>query len=186
MPSPIAHGFAGYALMVLSEPHVASNLRGNLIALGAGVLVGSMADADFLIAHFTDNPVWQHHYFSHSIPFTLLIGLLAYPFVRWVLKLKKPFRMTSIVTAIYASHLLLDYFTHDGSRPIGIPLLWPLTDRHFLAPVEIFMSINRGSMSILFGAHNIEALIREALIMGPLALAAYLYVCRQDAMNARK
>jgi membrane-bound metal-dependent hydrolase YbcI (DUF457 family) len=175
MPSPLAHGFAGYAVLVLAEPRMASNMRSNLKALGTGFFFGGLADADFFVAYFTKNPVLQHHFLSHSIPFALLIGVLTYPFVRWVLKIKRAFRMSLILTAVYSSHLLLDYFTHDGSKPIGIPLLWPFTRKHFMAPLEIFMSIHRGGLEALFGAHNIEALIREFFIMGPLALAAYLY-----------
>jgi hypothetical protein len=78
------------------------------------------------------------------------------------------------LTAVYGTHLLLDYFTHDGSRPIGIPLFWPFTQEHLIAPVEIFASIHRGGMETLFGPHNLGALLREALILVPLALAAYL------------
>jgi len=185
MPSPLAHGFAGYAILMLAEPRMASNLRSNLKAMGTGIFFGGLADADFFVAYFTKNPVLQHHYFSHSIPFALLIGLIAYPIVKWVLRINRPFRMSLILTAIYGSHLLLDYFTHDGSEPIGIPLLWPFTHQHFKAPLEIFMSIHRGSMEHLFGPHNTEAIIREFFITAPLALAAYLYAWqkynRQDA-----
>ena len=175
MPSPVAHGFAGYAILMLAEPRLASNLRSNAKALATGIVFGGLADADFFVAYFTKNPVLQHHYFTHSIPFALLIGLLAYVFLRWILKMKDALKMSLLVTLIYGSHLFLDYFTHDGSRPIGIPLLWPLTHKHFMAPVEVFMSIHRGGMEHLFGAHNWEALIREFFIMAPLALASYLY-----------
>jgi hypothetical protein len=184
MPSPIAHGFAGYALMVLSEPAMAATFRGNFLALTVGTFFGSLADADFAVAHFADRPELQHHYFSHSIPFALLIGFLVYPILRWVLRLKDPFRWSAIISMVYGSHLLLDFFTHDGSRPIGIPLLWPFTSKHFMAPIEVFMSIHRGSMDVLFGPHNIEALVQEACIMAPLAFAAFLYA-RQKELSAR-
>jgi hypothetical protein len=184
MPSPVAHGFAGYALMVLSEPGLASTMRGNCIAIAAGTFFGGLADADFFVAHFTAIPQLQHHYFSHSIPFTLLIGIFVYPFLRWILKLRDPFRLSAILTMIYGSHLVLDYFTHDGSRPIGIPLFWPFSAHHFMAPIEIFMSIHRGTLAILFGPHNFEALIREIWIMAPLAIAAFLYA-KQKSLAAR-
>jgi membrane-bound metal-dependent hydrolase YbcI (DUF457 family) len=189
MPSPLAHGFAGYAILMLAEPRMASDLRSNLKAMGTGIFFGGLADADFFVAYFTRNPVLQHHYFSHSIPFALLIGCIAYPIVKWVLKINRPFRISVILTAIYGSHLFLDYFTQDSSAPIGIPLLWPFTQKHFMAPVEIFMSIHRGGLENLFGSHNMEAMIREFFIMAPLAFASYLYarqkLNRQDAKYAR-
>jgi membrane-bound metal-dependent hydrolase YbcI (DUF457 family) len=184
MPSPIAHGFAGYALVVLSEPAMATTIRGNFIALTVGTFFGSLADADFFVAHFAERPELQHHYFSHSIPFALLIGLFMYPLIRWILKCKNPLRWSSLIAIVYGSHLFLDYFTHDGSRPIGIPLLWPLTSRHFMAPIEIFMSIHRGSRGILFGPHNMEAILQEACIMAPVAFAAFLYA-RQKELTAK-
>jgi len=173
MPTPFAHGLAGYTVLILAEPQLATDFRGNLKAMGAGFFFGSLADADFLVAYYSSHPVLQHHYFSHSIPFALLIGATAYVVLR-ALKKSQALRTAIVLTAVYGTHLLLDYFTHDGSRPIGIPLFWPLTHKHLIAPVEIFSSIHRGGMETLFGAHNFEALLREALILVPLAFAAYL------------
>jgi inner membrane protein len=173
MPTPLAHGLAGYAVLILAEPRLAADLRGNLKALGAGIVFGTLADADFLVAYYSSNPVLQHHYFSHSIPFAFLIGAISYLVIR-ALKKTQALRTALVLTAVYGTHLLLDYFTHDGSSPIGIPLFWPFTHKHLVAPVEIFASIHRGAMETLFGRHNFGALFREALILTPLALAAYL------------
>lgn len=172
MPTPLAHGLAGYAVLILAEPQLAGDLRGNLKALGVGFVFGTLADADFLVAYYSSNPVLQHHYFSHSIPFAFLIGAVSYLVLR-ALKKTQALRIALALTAVYGTHLLLDYFTHDGSRPIGIPLFWPFTQKHLIAPVEIFASIHRGGMESLFGPHNFGALFREALIVGPIALFAY-------------
>lgn len=173
MPTPIAHGLAGYAVLILAEPRLANDFRGNLKAMGAGLFFGSLADADFLVAYYNSHPVLQHHYFSHSIPFALLIGTAMYLVLR-TLKKSHALRTAILLSAVYGTHLLLDYFTQDGSPPIGIPLFWPFTHKHMIAPVEIFWSIHRGGMESLFGAHNFGALFREVLILVPLALAAYL------------
>jgi membrane-bound metal-dependent hydrolase YbcI (DUF457 family) len=172
MCTPFAHALAGYSVLVLGEPRLSATLRSNLHALGAGFVFGSMADADFLVAYYTKVPELQHHFFTHSIFFTLVIGVATYLFLRIFLQ-EKVLRSALILTAAYGSHLILDYFTHDGSPPIGIPLFWPFTDLHFVAAVDIFLSIHRGSMQALFGAHNFTALFREALILGPVALLAY-------------
>ena len=172
MPTPFAHGLAGYAVLILAEPKLAQDLRGNLKAMGAGFFLGTLADADFLVAYYSSHPVLQHHYFSHSIPFAFLIGAVSYLILK-ALKQQRALRTAMILTAVYGTHLLLDYFTHDGSRPIGIPLFWPFSHEHLKAPFEIFMSIHRGGMETLFGPHNFLALFREALILTPLALAAY-------------
>ncbi len=172
MPTPFAHGLAGYTVLILADPGLAKDLRGNLKAMGAGFFFGTLADADFLVAYYSSHPVLQHHYFTHTIPFTFLIGAIAYLVLK-ALKQSRPLRTAAILTAVYGTHLLLDYFTHDGSRPIGIPLFWPVSHEHLKAPVEIFLSIHRGEMEKLFGAHNFQALFREAMILGPLALLVY-------------
>ena len=186
MCTPIAHGLAGYAVIILSEPRLTHDFRSNAKALGAGIFFGTLADADFLVAYYTSHPILQHHYFSHSIPFALALGVLLYVFLRMLRSISTVeldvMQWTMILTGAYASHLLLDYFTHDGSRPIGIPLLWPLTDKHFGAPVEIFMSIHRGSMDALFGAHNFLALFREVLLLVPIALIAF-FIARRKALT---
>ena len=173
MCTPIAHGLAGYTVLLVGEPRLAADFRSNLQAIGAGFVFGSMADADFLVAYYTKIPELQHHFFSHSISFTLAIGVVTYLLLK-VLIHSAVFRTALLLMAAYGSHLSLDYFTHDGSPPIGIPLFWPMTDRHMVAPVEVFLSIHRGSIQALFGSHNFMALFREVLVLGPLALLAYL------------
>lgn len=183
MCTPFAHGLAGYAVLVLGEPRLASDFRSNLQAMGTGFVFGTLADADFLVAYFTKNPVLQHHYFSHSIPFVILIGILSFLLVKLLVP-SRALHLAMVLAAAYGSHLLLDYFTHDGSPPIGIPLLWPLAHKHFIAPVEFFLSIHRGSIEALFGPHNFKALFRESLILGPFALAAY-WKARRSLLKSR-
>jgi inner membrane protein len=174
MCSPFAHTLAGYAIIALAEPQVTFDLRSNWKAMGAGLVFGCMPDADFLVAYYTNIPALQHHYFSHSIPFVFVIGIITFLLLKPLIR-SRALKWTILLTAAYASHLLLDYFTYDGSMPIGIPLYWPFTDKHYVAPFEIFLSIHRGGMETLFGAHNFLAVFREALIFIPIALIVYFH-----------
>ena len=172
MCTPFAHALAGYTFIALAEPQMASDIRGNLKTFGAGFIFGTLADADFLVAYHTHNPVLQHHYFTHSVPFVIALGAFLYLVLKLFMK-TGVLRMALALTGAYGTHLMLDYFTHDGSAPIGIPLAWPFSHKHFVAPVEFFLSIHRGSMQALFGLHNFVALFREALILTPIAYFAY-------------
>jgi membrane-bound metal-dependent hydrolase YbcI (DUF457 family) len=158
--------------MVLLDPSLISDRRKHGMVAGAAFVFGSLADADFLVAHFTTIPFLRHHYFSHSIPFALLFTALC-----WVaLKLVKgpaAGNWARLFGAAYASHLGLDYLTRDGSFPYGIPLLWPLTDEHFVAPVQFFYSIHRGTWRAIFGPENLLAITVEIAIMLPVALIAF-------------
>lgn len=171
MPSPVAHTLAAYAIMVSLDPSLTSTRQKNSLALGAAFVFGSLADADFVVAHFTTQPFLRHHYFSHSIPFMLLFTVAC-----WLaLKLAgrgSPAKWAGLFGAAYSSHLLLDYMTEDGSFPYGIPLLWPLTHRHFVAPINIFYSIHRGTWQAIFSPENLHALLVEVVVMLPVALLA--------------
>src|SRR5262245_10587099 len=104
MSSPIAHTLGAYAVLVTLEPKLVSTRRLNGIALGTAFVFGNLADADFVVEQFTSNPFWRHHYFTHSIPFALLIGLAAYLLLRLVSR-ENAFRDAVLVFAAYSSHL---------------------------------------------------------------------------------
>lgn len=173
MPSPVGHTLGAYAAMLALEPNLVKDRRTHGIAVGTAFVFGTMADADFLVAYVASSPVLHHHYFSHSIPFTIVLGLLLYLVLK-LLRFKRPGRIAFLLSAAYGTHLLLDYFADDGSFPYGIPLLWPFTDRHFMAPVAIFYSIHRGEWKDLFSLHNLMGALIEFVVTGPLALLAFL------------
>lgn len=173
MPSPVGHTLGAYAALVALQPDVVKTPKRNALALGTAFVFGSMADADFLVAYMTHTPALHHHYFSHSILFALVMGCFAYVVLKLLRKPKAGW-YAALVSVMYGTHLLLDYFAHDGSYPYGIPLLWPFTTRHFVTPIPLFYSIRRGEWHDLFSTHNAVAALIETAITGPLALIAYL------------
>jgi inner membrane protein len=172
MSSPVAHTLGAYAVLVTVEPKLVSNRRLNSIALGTAFVFGNLADADFVIEQFTSNPFWRHHYFTHSIPFAVLIGVFCYVILK-LARRQHALHDAGLVLAAYSSHLLIDYFTDDGSKPYGIPLFLPFTHQHFMAPVSIFYSIHRGELNDLFSFHNFIGVTIELAVMGPIAYLAF-------------
>lgn len=174
MSSPIAHTLGAYAVLVTLEPKLVSTRRLNGIALGTAFVFGNLADADFVVEQFTANPFWRHHYFTHSIPFAILVGIASYLILK-ITHRQNALRYAVLVWAAYCSHLLIDFFTDDGSKPYGIPLLLPFTHEHFMASFSIFYSIHRGELSDLFSVHNLIGVTIELAVMAPIAyLAAFL------------
>jgi inner membrane protein len=171
MPSPIAHTLGAYAGLVFLEPQLISTPESRKRTLGLAAIFGSLADVDFLVAQYTSNPVLQHHYFSHSIPFAAFVGLISYV-VLLAIRSSAPGKKAFLITFAYTTHLLLDYFTQDGGRPYGIPLLWPITHTHFVSPIIIFFSIHRGGWEDLLSTHNLIGICIEVLVMAPLAYFA--------------
>jgi membrane-bound metal-dependent hydrolase YbcI (DUF457 family) len=171
MPSPLAHSLGAYAAIGFANPESVTTPEGRRRTFGIAAIFGCLADVDFLVAQFTRNPVLQHHYFTHSIPFAILVGLISYT-ILLAMHSNASLKKAGLITLAYMTHLLLDFLTQDGGRPYGIPLLWPFTHQHFVSPVIIFFSIHRGGWNDLFSAHNIIGICIEFLVMFPFAYAA--------------
>lgn len=184
MPSPIAHTLAAYSALITLDPTLISNRERNSLALGAGFVFGSLADADFVVAHFATQPYLRHHYFSHSIPFALVFTALCWLLLRMARRPSSG-RWAGLFGAAYFTHLVLDYLTEDGSYPYGIPLLWPFSNSHFMTPVRIFYSIHRGMWEDIFSPENLQAIVMEVAIMAPVTLIAILVARRRLAGRKR-
>jgi inner membrane protein len=185
MASPIAHTLGAYAVLVTIEPKLVSSRRLNGIALGTAFVFGNLADTDFVIEQFISSPFWRHHYFSHSVLFGIIVGVVSYMVLK-ILRRKNAFRDAGLVCAAYCSHLLIDYFTDDGSKPYGIPLFLPFTEQHFISPLPIFYSIHRGELKDLVSMHNLMGVMIELAVMGVIAyLAFFLARMRLEAQTGR-
>jgi len=167
MPSPVGHTLGAFSALLALEPDIVTSRYKTNIALGAAFVFGSLADADFVVAHFTTAPYLRHHYFSHSIPFAICFTLLCWIILK-CFRLRNAGKIAGLIGAAYSSHLVLDYFADDGSKPYGIPLLWPFTNRHFIAPINLFYSIHRGEFSDIFSMHNFVGILIEFAVMAPI------------------
>jgi membrane-bound metal-dependent hydrolase YbcI (DUF457 family) len=78
---------------------------------------------------------------------------------------------TACASAIaYASHTLLDWLGTDSSPPIGIMALWPFSRDYYESSWHVFMAISRRYWLPEFWTFNLSALVRELLILVPIAL----------------
>jgi membrane-bound metal-dependent hydrolase YbcI (DUF457 family) len=173
MPSPVGHSLGALAAMIAIEPSIIVSRYKPIVILGTAFIVGTLADADFLVAHYTTVPYLRHHYFSHSIPFAILFTTVCWIILKLV-KFHDSKKGAALLGAAYGSHLFLDYFAQDGSKPYGIPLLWPFTDQHFIAPFDIFFSIHRGEFVDLFSWHNFFAILIEIAVLAPIVVLMFL------------
>ncbi|PWT93242.1 MAG: hypothetical protein C5B54_02185 [Acidobacteria bacterium] len=183
MPSPVGHTLGAYAALVTLDPRWVQDRKRNLVALGLAFTFGTMADADFIVAEYSNNPALHHHFFTHSIPFAVGLMLVTILLLK-LFRVRRPLWYGFMLGVAYGTHLLLDYFAQDGSTPVGIPLLWPFTIRHFITPVNIFYSIHRGEFTDLFSFHNFVAILIEILILLPIALLAHWYAKRRLSKQA--
>ena len=78
MPSPVGHTIGAFAAMLAVDPSIISTGRRLTLAMGTAFVVGTLADADFVVAYFSTTPYLRHHYFSHSIPFAIVFTLVCW------------------------------------------------------------------------------------------------------------
>ena len=142
MPSPVGHALGG---LIAGEVLAPSAL---LICAVAGVA----PDIDFL---------WgRHNQETHSLAAGVLAGLLVYA---W----KKNARLAVAVTLAWASHVLFDWLGSDTTPPLGVMALWPFSREYYFSNAFFFEAISRRYWLDNFITHNVWAVIKELLILGP-------------------
>lgn len=175
MATSIGHGLAGMALARVSgTPMTKANWHWYLFAAFAA----GAPDLDFIPGLWAGAANRFHQMGSHSLFAAVAFGVLAGALLR--VPNGRPRDVGLWATMLYASHLLLDWLTLDTRAPYGIPLLWPFSDRHFIAPFSVFLNIRHGTenggaanfFAELLSLHNLGAVALEVLLLTPLLILA--------------
>lgn len=206
MASPIGHALLGLAVsrgveapggLPASGGRGAgrpSTLRSSppwlLPALAA--LAAVAPDLDFLPGILLGDPNRFHQLRSHTLLAAALAGLAAGLGAR-ALRVRAAVRIGSVVALGYASHLLLDVFTHDPRAPVGIPALWPLSTEFVHAPWSVFRGIRHGvpgqglgtMLGELFSLHNLVAVGIEVGVTLPVLLGIHVLRRGPDTAGER-
>jgi hypothetical protein len=154
LPSPIGHALGG---LIVGEVLAPSAL---LICAVAGVL----PDIDF---------AWGgHNRETHSLGAAVIAGLV-------VLAWKRSPRLALAVAISWATHVFFDWLGSDDTPPLGVMALWPLNTNFYFADAFVFEAISRRYWLDNFITHNAWAVIKEVLILGPLAVMAFLWQVRR-------
>lgn len=176
MPTPVAHTLAGIGLYLGTT----SPRREDPVLLGGMVVAACFADLDFGLTFLTGQN--YHHYFTHSLGFTIVFWAASLFFLRRTRR-PRPSRDAALLGTAYLSHLLLDLVSKDTAAPYGLELFWPFSDTFVISPVLLFDDIWRGTLAILFGLHNWLAVAREVAIVGPFVLAIFWWRRRRPAYS---
>ena len=150
VPSPVGHALGGLIVGELLTPSAL------LICAVAGVL----PDVDF---------AWGgHNRETHSLGAAVIAGLVVYA---W----KRSPRLALAVTLSWASHVLFDWLGSDDTPPLGVMALWPLNSNFYFADAFVFEAISRRYWLDNFITHNVWAVMKEILILGPVASVAWWF-----------
>ena len=130
-----AAGYLGYEMIRPSAEHHPG-------LLAAAVTLANAADFDFVPGVLLGHPAEFHRGVTHTvlaavvvaIAIALVVRLTGRPRGAWL-------RAGTWAGAVYASHLVLDYFTADIVVPSGVALFWPFSDAYYISPVTVLGEI---------------------------------------------
>jgi membrane-bound metal-dependent hydrolase YbcI (DUF457 family) len=177
LPTSIGHAVAGAAAAWTADlvpgrrawrtaPRTASWYRraGNGLTLICAAL-GAVPDVDLLFH--------VHRTYSHSIGAVILIGLFAGALAA---NANRPIaRVALMCAAAYGTHLLLDWMAVDLFPPLGIQALWPFSKSFYISGWDLFLKTERRQfLSWPSIQINLEAVIRELLILTPIVVVVWL------------
>jgi membrane-bound metal-dependent hydrolase YbcI (DUF457 family) len=150
VPSPVGHALGGVIVAY------ALGTVGTLGTLGTVIGAAIAPDIDFL---------WGgHNRETHSLGAAIIAGLV-------VLAWRRDRRLALAVTLSWATHVLFDWLGSDDTPPLGVMALWPIDSSFYFANAFVFEAISRRYWLDNFYTHNGWAVIKELLILGPIALA---------------
>jgi inner membrane protein len=181
MPSPVGHSLMG-AIIYRGAGRVGQY---HWFLLAVCLFAANAPDLDFLPGLLVGDLRRFHHGPSHSIAFAFVFGLFAaivLPFGR-----KRAF---TIGFLNYLSHVFMDFLIDDPSWPHGVPLLWPFSDEHYMAPVTVFRRFDYspefGSLiATLFSIDNLSTVAAETAALLPI-LVFVRWLKRKQSIAARR
>lgn len=123
-----------------------------------GIIAAAVApDLDFL---------WgRHNQETHSLGAAVIAGLIVFA---W----KRRWRLALAVALAWTSHVLFDWLGSDTTPPLGVTALWPLSHDYYFSDAFFFEAISRRYWLDNFISHNLWAVARELLILGPVLVVA--------------
>jgi inner membrane protein len=188
MPTPLAHGVAGYAFGRTAR----DDWRAPLRLTAAAFIIAQLPDFDFLPGLLIGDVGKYHRGPTHS-----LVGaaLVAFPLALILWRLAPRFMgqgaarsywsWYAFALPVYASHLILDLLSPDTVGSVGLRLWWPMSNNYVAAPLPLpetlrgFLDLQFGPGSgaffgTLFSRHAALVYGVEALIISPVLLLPLL------------
>lgn len=177
MPTPVGHALGGVAVAWLVDLapgdrrwRTAVRSASWLARAGGGATVacavlGAVPDLDLLVG--------GHRTFTHSLTAVALVAAAALGVAG---RVRRPMlRVVVMYAAAYGSHLLLDWLSVDDNVPRGIQLLWPFSDRWFIAARSIFPPTERrGLLTVATWLIDMKAVAVELAILVPIVAGLWL------------
>ncbi|MDO9541454.1 MAG: metal-dependent hydrolase [Kiritimatiellia bacterium] len=180
MALPIAHSMIGLALGIWRFTPRCASLKEALrlvwqrrAEMFICIIISLAPDIDILFGLSAGRLNLYHHLVTHTLGWTLLTAFCVWLYSKFALK-KQPLLAFWFVFLLIAAHLVIDIFTTDTRKPIGIMLAWPFSAEYWHSSVSIFPAPAKKTFLDIFSLHNLKNAGWEFLISLPFVAAALL------------
>ncbi len=169
MASPIAHSLTGAIIYAACS----RNPRISDPVLWLVVCAANLPDLDLIPGLLLGDDALYHRTVSHSLTFVASISLLIFLLLKYT-GCARAHRVTLMLTLALVSQIVIDWISYDDSPPAGIAVFWPFSDEFFMSPHTLFLNVRRDNLfTDTVIAHNLRALAREVMILGPPLLVLW-------------
>ncbi len=145
------------------------------------IVLANAPDIDFIFGIPRGNLNYYHQTITHTLGWIVLLALAIWLYARR--SGQAPWSGFYFILTLLGSHLIADYFCADTSAPYGIRLLWPLSSRHYIAPIALFAAPAKASWAELWTRGNLVVVTREFMITLPLIAALLVWKHRRTATD---
>jgi inner membrane protein len=174
MATPVGHYLLGLSVMQLFARDRDERRRSIWLAT-----VACVPDLDVIPGIFVGNLGRFHHGISHSFFAAAVFSLIAFG-ILWRQGWKPSESLLLLLFLLYASHVVLDFFTLDPGAPHGVPLLWPWRETYQSSWALLPNVQHTGGP--LFSAHNFFLMVREAVLFLPLI--GFIYALKDSGWRS--
>jgi membrane-bound metal-dependent hydrolase YbcI (DUF457 family) len=115
----------------------------------------------------------RHNMETHSLFAAIVAGLA-------VLAWTRNARLALAVTLAWTSHVLFDWLGSDTTPPLGVMALWPLSSEYYFSNAFFFEAISRRYWLDNFITHNLWAVAKEVMLLGPILAVLWFRRKRQE------
>lgn len=146
MPSTFTHGLVAGGCLTATSRNNQAIPKGQLLRLLAiGFILGNMPDLDVIPASILGAGTFPliHRQWGHNgFALVLYIWLGTLAFKTFIAEAYRPKRVWLTAALLVLSHVLFDAMGEESIEGFrrGIPLFWPLTEREFTLPFQVFKS----------------------------------------------
>jgi membrane-bound metal-dependent hydrolase YbcI (DUF457 family) len=146
------------------------------------IIIANAPDIDLLFGMAVGKLNFYHHMGTHTLGFLLVTTLSIWLYSKLALN-NHPALAFWFVFLLVTSHLVIDIFTADTRRPIGIMLAWPFSAEYWHSVISLFPAPAKKTIRDIFSLRNLENAGWEFAVSLPVVAAALLSKIRKRPGN---